>query len=130
MKFCSTCENMYYIQISDDDQADTLSYYCRKCGNKDNVDENESICISSYDNNTNVGISNSINRFTKYDPTLPRHYNIKCPNDNCLTNEAKDGDEHIKSAEVLYVRYNETDMKYIYMCTTCDTSWRSDIDKH
>ena len=34
MKFCSKCDNMYYIGISVDD-ANQLIYYCRNCRHKD-----------------------------------------------------------------------------------------------
>jgi DNA-directed RNA polymerase subunit M/transcription elongation factor TFIIS len=35
MKFCSECNNMYYIKIDDNDESQ-LIYYCRNCGHKDN----------------------------------------------------------------------------------------------
>ena len=31
MRFCNNCDNMYYIQIKNED-SDELMYYCRKCG--------------------------------------------------------------------------------------------------
>ena len=27
--------------------------------------------------------------------------------------------------DILYVRYNDDELKYIYMCTHCDTTWKS-----
>lgn len=43
MKFCSNCDNMFYIKIDEND-PNSLNYYCRHCGNTDsNLDEN--VCI-------------------------------------------------------------------------------------
>ena len=46
-------------------------------------------------------------------------FNIKCPNENCKTNT--DGEK----SEVLYIRYDENNMKYLYMCSICDTTWKT-----
>ena len=44
MKFCNKCDNMYYIRVSDDD-GNSLTYYCRNCGNEEtNIQDN--ICVS------------------------------------------------------------------------------------
>ena len=44
MKFCSKCDNMYYIKISND----KLVNYCRKCKNEEEMpdDSINSICVS------------------------------------------------------------------------------------
>ena len=34
MKFCTYCDNMYYISISETD-SNVITYYCRNCGHKD-----------------------------------------------------------------------------------------------
>ena len=34
MHFCDKCDNMYYINISE--ESDNIYYYCKKCGNLDN----------------------------------------------------------------------------------------------
>ena len=28
--------------------------------------------------------------------------------------------------EVIYIRYDDTNMKYVYLCVHCDTTWRTD----
>ena len=60
-----------------------------------------------------------MNEYTKLDPTLPRIKTIKCPNQTCLSNS--DNAEN----EVLYIRYDDTNIKYIYMCAHCDTTWKT-----
>ena len=128
MHFCNICSNMYYIKINDNNN-DKLIYYCRKCGNEDkNLASNslENNCVSKIvikkdSNNGNNGNSYShiVNKFTKLDPTLPRINNILCPNVNCLTNTEN------KEKEVLYIRYDDTNMKYIYLCAICDIIWKA-----
>ena len=48
-----------------------------------------------------------------------------------------DGDEVVdideskdeSDSEVIYIRYNDVDMKYIYMCVKCNTTWKTDEQK-
>ena len=61
-----------------------------------------------------------INEYTKLDPTLPRTNTIKCPNSNCDTNKSENVER-----EILYIRYDDINMKYVYMCSTCDTMWKT-----
>ncbi len=43
MNFCSNCDNMYYIKLSDDESE--LVYYCRNCGNVDDKILDVNKCI-------------------------------------------------------------------------------------
>ena len=63
------------------------------------------------------GYSHIINDYTKLDPTLPRTKMIKCPNENCTQKEEE-------NTEVIYIRYDDTNMKYIYLCSECNTVWK------
>jgi DNA-directed RNA polymerase subunit M/transcription elongation factor TFIIS len=118
MRFCNVCENMYYIRINEDN-PNKLVYYCRKCGNEDNSLTIENICVSKTQiKKVEQSFNNIINKYTKYDPTLPRLNNILCPNSECITN--KDG----KEREIIYIRYDDVNMKYVYLCCDCDTVWQ------
>jgi len=64
-----------------------------------------------------------INKYTKYDITLPRINYIKCPNNECSSNN-KDFDTN--NREILYIRYDNTNMKYIYLCSHCDIVWNTE----
>ena len=44
MKFCKECNNMLYIGIDAED-TNKLTYYCRNCGNEDNLITNDSVSI-------------------------------------------------------------------------------------
>jgi aspartate carbamoyltransferase regulatory subunit len=62
-----------------------------------------------------------INPYTKLDPTLPRIYNMKCPNGDCKTNK----ESNDKPTEVIYLRYDNDNLKYLYICVECDTTWKT-----
>ena len=118
MHFCNICSNMYYIRINADD-PNKLVYYCRKCGNEDTTLAAENICVSRTQiKKSEQSFNHIINKYTKFDPTLPRINNIKCPNADCATN--KEG----KEREIIYIRYDDVNMKYVYLCCDCDTVWR------
>lgn len=123
MHFCSQCGNMYYIKLLGLSE-DNLIYYCRKCGYEDNTISNDikNLCVSKthISNNTKL-YSQVVNKYTKLDPTLPRIKNIKCPNDSCVTNTQSSQDDH----EIIYLRYDDTNMKYVYLCNSCDYVWKT-----
>ncbi len=123
MHFCTQCGNMYYIKIKNEGD-DSLIYYCRKCGFEDNTisQDSNSLCVSK----THIGgneknYSQVINKYTKLDPTLPRINNVKCPNAKCSTNES----EGATPREIIYLRYDDTKLKYVYLCSTCDHVWKT-----
>ena len=124
MKFCSVCENMYYLRINESN-PNRLDYYCRKCGNEDKLLAIENVCVSkTHIKKSEQSFSHIINKYTKLDPTLPRVNTILCPNPDCLTNT------DAKAREIIYIRYDDSNMKYIYVCSDCDTVWQTnDITK-
>jgi len=120
MHFCSQCSNMYYISINPDD-ANTLVYYCRNCGNKDSTISIKDVNVSNVQlKKSKQEFTHIINKYTKLDPTLPRVSNILCPNTECPTNKED------KSREIIYIRYDNTNMKYVYLCSTCDIVWKTE----
>ena len=124
MDFCKICNNMYYIKITNE-ECDSLTYYCRKCGDEDNstINTSKSILKEVINGNNDNKASSYINKYTKFDRTLPRINYIKCPNSSCNSNN-KDFDSETK--EIIYIRYDNINMKYIYLCTHCDTSWKTE----
>ena len=125
MNFCSKCDNMYYISIYENKdlaniKKSTLIYYCKNCGNKDTTLDQHNICISkSTINNKNQTLIGNINEYTKHDPTLPRINTIKCPNSQCRTN----AEENPENREIIYIRIDDINKKYVYLCSSCDFTW-------
>lgn len=118
MHFCNKCGNMYYVSlIPDNDNVNVnLVYNCKKCGNIDNTIIDESVVVSK----TNIKkktqqYKHMINKYTKLDPTLPRVNNIDCPNEECVSSRES------ANKESIYIRYDNENMKYIYLCTYCET---------
>lgn len=116
MEFCKKCNNMYYMKTDDDNQ---LIYHCKFCG-----DENNELIVK---NNLKVykfaketkAKDVQINEYTKYDPTLPHSSSIKCPNMECKSNKQSDAFPQ----DVIYLRYDDKNMKYTYLCYHCNYNW-------
>jgi DNA-directed RNA polymerase subunit M/transcription elongation factor TFIIS len=122
MHFCINCSNMYYIRLSEED-PNSIVYYCRNCGHENKNISLDSVTISKTSFKHNKQKYNSIiNKYTKMDPTLPRINTIKCPNQTCSSNET--GKE--KEREIIYLRYDDINMNFVYMCSTCDTVWNTE----
>ena len=120
MKFCENCGNMYYIKI-DDEKSNILNYYCRKCGNIDKNYTQDNICVSKTSlKENNKEINYFINEFTSLDPTLPRTNKIDCINADCPSNL-----EPNVPKEIIYIRYNDINIDYVYLCSVCKTNWKS-----
>lgn len=120
MNFCDKCDNMYYMKINDDDKSDkqgTLVYYCRNCGHEETNVNLKNLCISKYEDNVTSKTS-KINEYTKYDPTLPHSHTIRCPNQECKSNQ-----NNSVESDVIYLRVDDVNMKFMYLCVNCDTNW-------
>ncbi len=138
MHFCARCDNMYYICIDPGSNASaessaatdssSLVHYCRNCGHREPV--KHEICVSKVQlKNATQNYGNIINKYTKLDPTLPRINHVKCPNAMCPSNPpdhalASSSDKaSVVPREVIYIRYDEVNMKYVYLCAVCDALW-------
>ena len=60
-----------------------------------------------------------VNKYTKHDPTLPHLNNMQCANQDCITNQEGSNTK----SDIIYIRYDESKMKYIYLCCNCDKAW-------
>jgi len=109
---------MYYIKISDTN-SNELSYYCRNCGDEDTNTKDTLVINKSIFKNDEKDFNSFINEYTHLDPTLPRTYLIKCVNPECSTNL-----DDKQPAEIIYIRYDDINVLYAYLCTTCKTVWK------
>ena len=115
MNCCDTCNNMLNLTIDKDDNS--LKYMCKACNTTTDVGKDFNPCVhkSNYGGNEKVFYEMFINEYSFEDPTLPRSKNIPCP--NCSKDKTKNEED------VVYVRYNDDDMKYIYLCCGCKKAW-------
>ncbi len=122
MKFCPQCDNKLYIRVKSE-ETDSLVYYCRFCKYEDTEIGEEGVVVL----NTQFRKGEQhlhYNRYTKLDPTLPRIYHMRCPNATCQTNV-----DNVERPEIIYIRYDEEQMKFMYLCVVCDTAWKTDDRK-
>ena len=117
MDFCNYCDNLLHLTEINNE----LKHVCSTCKRTSELPENFNPCVmqQNYGGDEKVFYDCFINKYTKYDPTLPRVSSIRCPNKNCASNKEKDKVQN----EIIYVRYNEGDMRYIYLCCNCEQSW-------
>lgn len=122
MHFCIKCDNMYYIKLREDNN-NQLIYYCRNCGYEEDKPATETdICVLRTDVKKNqVKFTHVVNEYTKEDPTLPRITTIRCPNQDCPSNIDPANTER----EIIYIRYDDVNMKYMYLCAKCNTMWKT-----
>ncbi len=118
MFFCENDGNMLRKKIKD---GKKLIYYCLLCEAEYDVDElsdnSQNKCIFKHNyNSNNLSYKTYINKNIFHDKTLPR-INLKCVNDKCPTNTEG------KPKEVIYIKYNQKDMLYVYACCTCKQVW-------
>ena len=135
MHFCKNCKNMSYIRISSekDDEGNVkelgskLIYYCKNCGTEDDSITKDNVCVSTtHIKKQDTSFHHMINKYTKMDPTLPHVKNIKCPNSSCPTNRVIEGDEEEIKSDVIYIRYDNVNLKFVYLCSICDHVWKID----
>jgi hypothetical protein len=70
------------------------------------------------DNPAAVNLNNYLTTNIKYDPSLPHVNNIACP--NCKGNNTE------KQNDVIYIKYDAENKKYLYFCCKCDHFWTHD----
>ena len=145
---------MYYIRLSEED-PNSIVYYCRNCGHENKNISLNSVTISKTSfKNKRQKYNSILNKYTKLDPTLPRINTIKCPNQSCKSNHgggeegaaegAVSAESKKKEAsgaaaleapvvvasenkrEIIYLRYDDINMNFVYLCATCDTVWNTE----
>jgi len=148
---------MYYTRITNDEDGEpqedenpnVLKYYCQQCGHEEFVtDTFTRVLVTDVNSSASTQVfSRYINKYTKLDPTLPRISTINCPNVVCASNSHDDralGEEETKTGsepatataaaatsakrpEVIYIRYDNVNMKYVYLCVHCDHIWTNEV---
>ena len=118
INFCDTCDNLLFLYSNDDEEDNKLYMGCKNCGAR--KDYEDSKCI--YNNDYKIDLSETINQNQNLVdditlPTIRNNPNIKCPNEKCKSN--KDGEV----SELLYIKYDSNDMKYMYVCKHCFQKW-------
>lgn len=116
MKFCPKCENYLYL----DTKSAQLLRVCRTCGYSEEDKEGGFVMETIVQERSSEGYKILLNEFTRQDPTLPHVNTLPCPNtQSCPTNLSK------QPRDVIIIKYDNQNMKFIYICNVCGTQWRS-----
>ena len=122
IKFCPTCHNYLFPDVRPADDGDVkheLRRYCKSCGYSE-VDADGGIILeTNLQEKVSEGYKIILNEFTRMDPTLPHVKNIKCPNTGCKTNAGQ------AESDVINIKYDAVNLKYLYICNVCGDQWRS-----
>ena len=117
MKFCKHCDNMLYIRTTVEEGKDMLVYYCKNCMYT-TTETNDNLKRPVFENGTltrdgeEARFDHFMTESIEHDVTLPRVRDMPCPN-SCKNNE------------VVYIKYDASNMKFLYFCTSCKKFWRS-----
>lgn len=115
--FCKGCDNLLFIYS---DSSSNLYLGCKVCGSKEDYIGEK--CI--YSNHFNYDKSETINqnKYLSFDNTIPYiegNKNLKCPCEECITNTSN------TPSNISYIKYDEENMKYLYLCRYCGQKWKN-----
>ena len=116
LEFCDNCNNMLYIRTDDENN---LVKYCKHCDFNKKDKESGFIKISeTMYLEDDLLYNQNINKYLRYDPTLRRirDINISCKNKDCKVDKDKE--------QILYIKYDSCNMKYLYVCEHCGNIWK------
>jgi len=124
IKFCPTCRYFLFLEnrevnTENDEKTSELFRLCRACGYSEKETQGCMVLETNLQERVNEGYKILLNEFTKMDPTLPHVKNIRCPNEECDSNTGA------AERDVIYMKYDTVNLKFVYICTVCDKHWRS-----
>ena len=119
MEFCTMCDNMFYIQQCKEDDILHTNYYCKFCGNTKEFDKDKAMLISRTSFKNDDNIDKWVPADIESDVTLPHKTNIVCIHTDCTKPKNEEND-------IILVRYNKAEVKYIYYCTYCKKYWKNE----
>jgi DNA-directed RNA polymerase subunit M/transcription elongation factor TFIIS len=121
LRFCPKCQ--YYLSLN---AEGAVRLKCQNCGFSEAFEpktaEEALLLETQFRSGSSAGGASSgitINAYTLMDPTLPHVTTIPCPNSACAS--ATDSARR----DVIYIKYDAVNLKFLYICNVCDTKWRS-----
>ena len=137
MNFCPKCENYLYLQQNFTESTNakgqkeknfSLNRVCRTCGYTETDNKGGLINETVVQARKSEGYKILLNEFTRQDPTLPHIKSLSCPNttgDPAIGKQICPTYTSGKPRDVIYIKHNEKDMKFLYICDVCGEQWRS-----
>ena len=118
-KFCGACGNIYKMRLEMGGAGNNLYWVCLSCGDMIKQQGGCLLVETLVQERASEGYRILLNEFTRQDATLPHVKTIKCPSEACGSNQT--GAEK----DVIYIKYDPVNMKYLYICNVCGEAWRS-----
>jgi DNA-directed RNA polymerase subunit M/transcription elongation factor TFIIS len=112
MKFCAQCNNMLY-SIEERERVAFLK--CRSCPYEEPITK-ENPVVYDHDLRQDTSVQYTLNKYLKYDPTLPRFTNLVCPNKECTTRGGE--------SDIVGIKLDSATVLWFYQCAVCDTTWK------
>jgi DNA-directed RNA polymerase subunit M/transcription elongation factor TFIIS len=137
MNFCPKCENYLYLEQASEETvgasgAKEKKYYlnrlCRTCGYVEVDTVGGLVNETVVQERSSEGYKILLNEFTRQDPTLPHMHSLPCPN---TTGDPATGKPACKTytsneqRDVIVIKYDAQNMKFLYICNVCGEQWRS-----
>tara|TARA_Y100000389_G_scaffold203424_1_gene251822 strand:+ start:6603 stop:6962 length:360 start_codon:yes stop_codon:yes gene_type:complete len=117
ISFCKDCDNLLYLYKSDD--SDDLYNCCKACGSKEKVEDKVKLVYTTDKGSEDICESINNNMYISHDITLPNiigNPNIKCHNKDCDSSKG-----------IRYIKYDDINMKFIYICNNCGNKWKNNL---
>lgn len=84
-------------------------------------DDDTDIIVGKVDNNHNNNYAFSLN----IEDEKKHKENLEILRQYIKKNEIQLSGIRVANNDVIFIKYNHTNMKYLYMCTHCNTSWKN-----
>lgn len=120
INFCDQCHNLTFIHL--DEEKNELYHACKNCSTTKKFVSNDNCIYSEFFQEYDKSTFLNTNKYITHDITLPHikgNNNLRCPNEECITRKG-----NIKG-NFKYIKYDEDNMKYIYICENCGQKWNN-----
>jgi len=120
LHFCEKCHNMTGIYLREEDKK--LIHYCKACETSEEVESQDKCpCVYTHDmGEMDKSYVVNRNKYITHDNVLPKlknNPNVKCMKEDCPTHQ--DG----VNSSITFLKYDFDNMRYMYICDECGTSW-------
>jgi DNA-directed RNA polymerase subunit M/transcription elongation factor TFIIS len=118
VNFCENCDNILYLYKESD--GDELYYCCKSCSNKVKIQDKMKQVYTNTNDTVDISESINSNPYITHDitiPTIQNNSNIKCQNVDCPGEETS----------IKFIKYDDINMKYIYICNHCGHKWKNSL---
>lgn len=127
---CKKCD--YYmplrpeVSVTDSGAANTGAWIrsCKNCGNEEEEQKGLVMEVVIQDKASD-SYKSFVNEYTKTDPRLPHVKTLTCPNIGTGPENGCPSRWGQAESDVIYIKYDKENMKFLYICNHCNTQWRS-----